>query len=214
LHQIRPRPRPQQPGGQFRPRAEKHAGAGDHDYRAAARLDYCVRGHYRDRVPVAGHGADVHPGGDLCRYPGDGGVSGGGRGFLCRHQPRRRPFVLCRRPAPADRARGRAWLSMAELAAPGALPSERAARSRWRRVADSDLLWSFRRSPVTVGAAIVAAIIIAAALAAPLVAPHDPFDLASLSLLDASNPPPWLDGGSWNYPVGTDNQGRDEWSAI
>jgi peptide/nickel transport system permease protein len=103
---------------------------------------------------------------------------------------------------------------MAELAAPGALPTERTARSRWRRVADSDLMWSFRRSPVTVGAAIVACVIIAAALAAPLIAPHDPFDLASLSLLDASNPPAWLDGGSWNYPLGTDNQGRDVLSAI
>src|SRR4051794_41879794 len=49
---------------------------------------------------------------------------------------------------------------------------------------------------------------------APLIAPHDPFDLASLSLLDASNPPAWIEGGSWSYPLGTDNQGRDVLSAI
>jgi peptide/nickel transport system permease protein len=49
---------------------------------------------------------------------------------------------------------------------------------------------------------------------APWIAPHDPFDPASLSLLDASNPPAWLAGGSWSFPLGTDNQGRDILSAI
>jgi peptide/nickel transport system permease protein len=87
-------------------------------------------------------------------------------------------------------------------------------KSAMRRVFDSDLWWSFRRSPVTVTAAIVALIIIGGALFAPWVAPHDPFDPASLSLLDASNPPAWLDGGSWSFPLGTDNQGRDILSAI
>jgi peptide/nickel transport system permease protein len=85
---------------------------------------------------------------------------------------------------------------------------------RLRRFVDSDLVWSFRHSPVAAGAAIVAAAIILGAAAAPLLAPHDPFDLASLSLLDASNPPAWNDGGSWSYPLGTDNQGRDVLSAI
>ena len=85
---------------------------------------------------------------------------------------------------------------------------------RLRRFVDSDLVWSFRHSPVAAGAAIVAAVIILGAAAAPLLAPHDPFDLASLSLLDASNPPAWNDGGSWSYPLGTDNQGRDVLSAI
>jgi len=88
------------------------------------------------------------------------------------------------------------------------------APSRLRGVLDSDLVWSFGHSPVAIGATIVAAAIILGAAAAPWIAPHDPFDLASLSLLDASNPPAWLDGGSWSYPLGTDNQGRDVLSAI
>jgi peptide/nickel transport system permease protein len=79
---------------------------------------------------------------------------------------------------------------------------------------DSDLWWSFTHSPVTVTAAAVALAIIAAALLAPLIAPHDPYDLASISLLDATNPPAWLQEGSWTYPLGTDNQGRDILSAI
>ena len=102
-----------------------------------------------------------------------------------------------------------------------AAPSEAAeapppltAPGRLRRTIDSDLLWSLRRAPVAIAAAAVAVAIIAAAGLAPWIAPHDPFDLASLSLLDASSPPAWLDGGSWNYPLGTDNQGRDVLSAI
>jgi peptide/nickel transport system permease protein len=83
-----------------------------------------------------------------------------------------------------------------------------------RLLADTDLIWSFRHSPVAIVAAIVAVVIILGAVAAPWIAPHDPFDLASLSLLDASNPPGWIEGGSWSYPLGTDNQGRDVLSAI
>jgi peptide/nickel transport system permease protein len=88
------------------------------------------------------------------------------------------------------------------------------APGRLKRAIDSDLLWSLRHARVAIAAAAVAVTIIAAAGLAPWIAPHDPFDLASLSLLDASNPPVWLEGGSWNYPLGTDNQGRDVLSAI
>jgi peptide/nickel transport system permease protein len=103
---------------------------------------------------------------------------------------------------------------VAEITAPGAVSSVAAQSRWWRRFGDSDLLWSFRRSPVTVVAAVVAFVIIGAAILAPLIAPHDPYDLASLSLLDATNPPAWLKDGNWSYPLGTDNQGRDVLSTI
>jgi peptide/nickel transport system permease protein len=102
--------------------------------------------------------------------------------------------------------------AVSELAT--ATPAAATRPGRLRRFLDGDLLWSFRHSPVAIAAASVAALIMSAAAAAPLLAPHDPFDLASLSLLDASNPPGWIDGGSWTYPLGTDNQGRDVLSAI
>jgi peptide/nickel transport system permease protein len=82
------------------------------------------------------------------------------------------------------------------------------------RIADSDLFWSFRRSPVTMAAAAVTALLVLSALFAPWLAPHNPFDLASLNLLDARDPPAWQAGGSWTYPLGTDDQGRDILSAI
>ncbi len=79
---------------------------------------------------------------------------------------------------------------------------------------DSDIWWSFTRSPVTVISAIVAFICIAGAVLAPVLAPHNPFDLASLQLMDAFKPPAWQSEGDSNYPLGTDDQGRDMLSAI
>jgi peptide/nickel transport system permease protein len=89
-----------------------------------------------------------------------------------------------------------------------------ASRSPLHRLFASDLWWSFRRSPVTVAAAIVAFVMIAGSLLAPWIAPHDPFDPASLNLLDATTPPAWLAGGTSEYLLGTDDQGRDMLSAI
>ena len=53
-----------------------------------------------------------------------------------------------------------------------------------------------------------------AALLAPLIATQDPFDLASLDVLDATLPPVWLDGSDPRFLLGTDAQGRDLLSAI
>jgi peptide/nickel transport system permease protein len=96
-----------------------------------------------------------------------------------------------------------------------------AARSReggrpglWRRLLDSDLWWSFTRSKLTIVAACVTALIVGSAFLAPVVAPYDPTDLSTLSLLDAMNPPAWAKDGSWAHPLGTDDQGRDMLSAI
>ncbi|WP_254453587.1 hypothetical protein [Siccirubricoccus sp. G192] len=82
------------------------------------------------------------------------------------------------------------------------------------RALDSDLWWSFKRSPITVASAIVALVCIGAAVLAPWIAPHNPFDLASLNLLDAFKPPAWNPEGDAAYPFGTDDQGRDMLSAI
>ena len=82
------------------------------------------------------------------------------------------------------------------------------------RARDSDLLYSFWRSPVTIAAAVAALLCIGGALFAPWIAPHNPFDLASVSLLDAFTPPAWKTGGNTAFLLGTDDQGRDVLSAI
>jgi peptide/nickel transport system permease protein len=79
---------------------------------------------------------------------------------------------------------------------------------------DSDLWYSFSRSPVTVASAIVAFICVAGAAFAPWLAPHNPFDLATLNLMDAFKPPVWDADGDAAFLLGTDNQGRDVLSAI
>jgi peptide/nickel transport system permease protein len=79
---------------------------------------------------------------------------------------------------------------------------------------DSDVAYSFRHSPVAIVAAIVAFVMIFSAVFAVWVAPHNPFDLATLNLLDASLPPSWEKGGDPRFWLGTDDQGRDVFSAI
>jgi len=82
------------------------------------------------------------------------------------------------------------------------------------RFFDSDLWWSFTHSPVVMLAALVTVVMILSAVFAPWVAPHDPFDLASLDLMDSLKPPAWMEGGDPRYWLGTDDQGRDIFSTI
>jgi peptide/nickel transport system permease protein len=85
---------------------------------------------------------------------------------------------------------------------------------RLARILDSDLLYSFRRAPIAIVSAVVALVLIIASAGAPWLAPHNPMDLASLSLLDSMKPPVPLPDSDWSNPFGTDNQGRDVLSAI
>ena len=82
------------------------------------------------------------------------------------------------------------------------------------RFFDSDLWWSFSRSPVAVLSAVVALLCIGGAVLAPWIAPQDPFDLATLNLSDAFKPPAWAEEGDAGFPLGSDDQGRDVLSAI
>ena len=82
------------------------------------------------------------------------------------------------------------------------------------RFFDSDIWWSFKHSPVTVIAAVLALICILGAVLAPIIAPHNPYDLAQISLLDSNLPPMWDGSGKSEFPLGTDQQGRDILSTI
>ncbi|MDJ0513903.1 MAG: ABC transporter permease [Methyloceanibacter sp.] len=74
---------------------------------------------------------------------------------------------------------------------------------------------AFARARPGVGLAFIVLLVIAmAALFAPLIAPQNPFDLASLDILDSELPPGWLEGSDPRFPLGTDAQGRDLLSAI
>ncbi|MCF1473367.1 ABC transporter permease [Agrobacterium vitis] len=77
-------------------------------------------------------------------------------------------------------------------------------RHRWRRI-----------SPVTILAGALAVVLVLAALFAPLLAPHDPFNPATLDLMDGMTPPMAANAFSCKvFWLGTDNQGRDILSSI
>ncbi|MCT8161567.1 ABC transporter permease [Pseudoruegeria sp. SHC-113] len=83
------------------------------------------------------------------------------------------------------------------------------------RAWDSDFLYSFRRSPVAVVSFLVVATLVLAAIFAPLIAPHDPFNPATLNLMNGFTPPMTPNAFTGEtFLMGTDDQGRDVFSTI
>lgn len=87
-------------------------------------------------------------------------------------------------------------------------------RSLVARLLDSDIYASFRASKLTMAAAFIVLLMLLGAAFAPWLAPFNPFDPGSVFLADASIPPRWQAGGDPRFIVGTDDQGRDMYSAI
>jgi len=69
-------------------------------------------------------------------------------------------------------------------------------------------------SPGSVLAAGVIALCVLAAIFAPLIAPQNPYDLAQLSLIDSESSPLSTGSTGMFFLFGTDDQGRDIFSAI
>lgn len=103
---------------------------------------------------------------------------------------------------------------MAEAISPAPATTAAERPSRTARFLDSDVLASFRRSPLTIAAALMTALFLLAALFAGSISPQNPFDPAELDLLQSRIPPLWAEGGQRPFLFGTDEQGRDLLSAI
>ncbi|MEK9596195.1 MAG: ABC transporter permease [Rhodospirillaceae bacterium] len=88
------------------------------------------------------------------------------------------------------------------------------APSMLQRMRDSDIWYSFKQSPITIAAAAVTLTFFLCALLAPWLAPHDPFDLVSMDIMDSFLAPAWSIDGDPRFLLGTDDQGRDVLSAI
>jgi peptide/nickel transport system permease protein len=82
------------------------------------------------------------------------------------------------------------------------------------RLFDSDVFASFRSSKLTMLAALIVLAAFVGAAFAPWIAPTNPFDPATVFLADASIPPRWQALGDPRFIFGTDDQGRDLYSAI
>src|SRR5712664_4285762 len=95
------------------------------------------------------------------------------------------------------------------------VPRERRVPGRWfARVRESDMFFSFRRSRLTMVAAAITALFFLLAILAPLLAVQNPFDPAQLQLMNSRIAPLWTTDGQSPFLLGTDEQGRDVFSAI
>ncbi len=72
----------------------------------------------------------------------------------------------------------------------------------------------FRANRVALAALVVVAAIIVIAILAPVISPQNPYDLATLRLMDARRPPGFVSSSGMTHWLGTDAQGRDLLSAI
>ncbi|MDC1263993.1 ABC transporter permease [Amylibacter sp.] len=84
-----------------------------------------------------------------------------------------------------------------------------------RRFLESDFLYDFLRAPVAIVSFCVVSILVLSAIFAQFIAPTNPFDPASLELMNGFTPPmePNMYTGEVFF-LGTDDQGRDLFSAI
>lgn len=83
-----------------------------------------------------------------------------------------------------------------------------------RYAVENELLYLFLNNRIAQLAAVFAILMIGGAALANIIAPTDPYDLTSYDLLDSLLPPSWSEGGEARFIIGTDDQGRDLFSAI
>ncbi|MDF0491939.1 ABC transporter permease [Bradyrhizobium yuanmingense] len=89
-----------------------------------------------------------------------------------------------------------------------------AAQGWFSRTLDSDLFYSFRRSKLTMVAAAITVLFFLLAIFASVLAVQNPFDPAQLQLMNSRISPLWTADGQSPFLLGTDEQGRDVFSAI
>ena len=79
---------------------------------------------------------------------------------------------------------------------------------------ENELLYLFLHSPVAQVAALIALLCVGGAALSPWLAPTNPYDIATIDIMDSLVPPAWSDEGDARFLIGTDDQGRDLLSAI
>lgn len=92
-----------------------------------------------------------------------------------------------------------------------ALPKRDAAEAEKSRGPLTEALLRLRKNRIAVAGILIIALFLAMALFSRWLAPHDPL---AQSLYDKLKPPVWDEGGTWTYPLGTDDFGRDLLSRI
>src|ERR1700720_3397671 len=94
-------------------------------------------------------------------------------------------------------------------------PRRRLKSGRWfGRAIESDVFYSFRRSRLTMVATAITVLFFLLAIFASVLAVQNPFDPAQLQLMNSRIAPLWTADGQSPFLLGTDEQGRDVFSAI
>ncbi|MEN8211199.1 MAG: ABC transporter permease [Thermodesulfobacteriota bacterium] len=86
--------------------------------------------------------------------------------------------------------------------------------TKLQKFKESYFLYSFKRDKVAIASFIILVILIILAVTAPWIAPMDPYDANNIDIMNSEIPPMWSDGGESQFPLGTDNMGRDMFSTM
>lgn len=87
-------------------------------------------------------------------------------------------------------------------------------KSKLQRFKESYFLYSFKQDRVAMASFIVLVMFLFLALAAPWISPMNPYDSDNIDIMNSEIPPSWMDEGSPEFFLGTDNMGRDMLSTM
>ncbi|WP_026894530.1 ABC transporter permease [Clostridiisalibacter paucivorans] len=86
--------------------------------------------------------------------------------------------------------------------------------SKWRLFLDSEFFYNYKKSPTAIIGSIIVVSVLLIAILGPLFTVQNPYDMSNIDLNNAYKPPAWNEGGEARFFLGTDQQGRDIFSAI
>lgn len=86
--------------------------------------------------------------------------------------------------------------------------------SLFRQFLASDFFYYFSHNKTVMLSFLIFVSFIVLAVFAPIFAPHNPYDLATIDIMDSELPPSWLADGTTRFLLGTDEQGRGILSTI
>jgi peptide/nickel transport system permease protein len=85
---------------------------------------------------------------------------------------------------------------------------------RLEKFKNSYFYYSFKHDKVAMASFIILVIFLILALTAPWISPMNPYDSDNIDIMNSEIPPMWMADGTPDFPLGTDNQGRDMLSAM
>jgi peptide/nickel transport system permease protein len=86
--------------------------------------------------------------------------------------------------------------------------------SALQRFLATELAYNWKKSASAIAGTIIVIFFMGMIAIGPSLVSQDPYDVRQLELMDAFKPPVWLEGGSSQYLLGTDQQGRDMLASI